>query len=87
MVVDLWLRRRTATSTRRRPAVVRQADRSLADMPRWLARAKALPDIRWEKVARVRQALDAGGYDLDARLQDMLGHLSEDLAACNRNQL
>jgi hypothetical protein len=56
-------------------------------MPRWLARAKALPDIRWEKVARVRQALDAGGYDLDARLQDMLGHLSEDLAACNRNQL
>jgi len=86
MVVDLWLRRRTATSTRRRPAAARRADRPLADMPGWLAKAKALPDIRREKVARIRQALDAGCYDLEARLQDMLGNLSEDLVACNRNQ-
>jgi hypothetical protein len=56
-------------------------------MPRWLAKAKALPDVRWEKVARIRQALDADCYDLEARLQDMLGNLSEDLASRSRNQL
>jgi len=85
MAVDLWLRRRTATSTRRRPAAARRTARSLADMPRLLARAKALPDIRWEKVAQIRQALDAGCYELEDRLQAILGNLSAALAARNRD--
>jgi len=82
MVVDLWLRRAATTSTRRRrPAAGRRSDRSPADKPGWLA--KAPPDIRREKVARIREALDAGRYDLDARLQDMLGELAAGLAAAN----
>ena len=82
MVVDLWQRRAATTSTRRRrPATGRRSDRSPADVPGRLA--KAPPDIRREKVARIREALDAGRYDLDARLQDMLGELAAGLAAAN----
>jgi anti-sigma28 factor (negative regulator of flagellin synthesis) len=45
--------------------------------------ARTLPEVRREKVARIREALDAGRYDLDARLQDMLGELAAGLAAAN----
>ena len=82
MVVDLWLRRAATTSTRRRrPVSVSRSDRLLADMPGRPART--LPEVRREKVARIREALDAGRYDLDARLQDMLGELAAGLAAAN----
>ena len=81
MVADLWLKRAAATSTRRRPAPGRRSDRSRADVPG--CQAKALADIRREKVTRIREALDAGRYDLDARLQDMLGELAAGLAAAN----
>jgi hypothetical protein len=82
MVEDLRLRRRTVTSTRRRrPASGSRSDRSPADTPD--RPAKALPDIRRQKVTRIREALDAGCYDADARLQDMLGELSTRLAAAN----
>ncbi len=85
MAVDLWLRRAATTSTRRRrPAAGRRSDRAPADMPG--RPAKDPPDIRQEKVAQIRQALDAGCYDLDARLHEMLNDLAAGLAAPSRNR-
>jgi len=81
MPFDPLLRKRAKISvTRRRPAVTSRADRALADLPRWIERAKALPDIRWAKVAAIREALANGRYDVDTRCQDMLDHPPDELA-------
>ncbi|HSW45093.1 MAG TPA: flagellar biosynthesis anti-sigma factor FlgM [Phycisphaerae bacterium] len=53
-------------------------------MPDWVEAAKALPDVRWDKVARIREALDAGSYDVDARLNDLLADLPDELALLRR---
>lgn len=81
MPLDLLLRKRAAISaTRRRPAGGRQSDRTMADLPRWIEKAQALPDIRWDKVAAIRKAITTGQYDVDTRCMDMLDHPPEELA-------
>ena len=81
MPVDPLLRKRAAISaTRRRPTAVTPTDRTLADLPRWVEKVEALPDIRWDKVAAIREALVAGQYDVDTRCQDMLDHPPDGLA-------
>jgi len=81
MPLDPLIHQRAVISaTRRRPAVTARSNRSLADMPRWIERVKALPDIRWAKVAAIREALATGQYDVDTRCQDMLDHPPDELA-------
>ena len=88
MPLDPLVRKRAAISaTRRRPAVAVRADRSLADLPRWIERVKALPDIRWAKVAAIREALATGQYDVDTRCQDMLDHPPDELAILGDRQV
>ena len=88
MPLDPLLKKRAAISaTRRRPTVVQRADRSLADLPRWIEKAKALPGIRWDKVAAIREALASGLYDVDTRCQDMLDHPPDELAALKDQQI
>jgi len=85
MSIDLLLTRRAAVSTRRRkPAVTVRRDRTAAEMPDWLEKAKTLPDIRWDKVARIREALHADRYDMEARLHDLLADLPDELAVLKR---
>jgi len=86
--LDSLFKKRVAISqTRRRPADTRRADRTLADMPRWIEKVKALPDIRWNKVAEIREALASGQYDIDTRCQDMLDHPSDELATLDNSKL
>ena len=88
MPLDPLLHKRAAVSaTRRRPTVATRADRSLADLPRWVEKTKALPDIRWAKVAAIREALAAGQYDVDTRCQDMLDHPPDELASLGDCQI
>lgn len=88
MPLDPLLRKRAVISaTRRRPAVAKHTDRSLADLPRWIEKAKALPDIRWTKVAEIREALASGQYDVDTRCLDMLDHPPDELAILKDFQL
>lgn len=85
MSLDLLLRRRAVATTRRRgPVGPRSSRRTVAEMPDWVEAAKALPDVRWDKVARIREALDAGSYDVDARLNDLLADLPDELALLRR---
>ena len=85
MSIDLLLTQRAAVSARRRkPATTARRDRTAAEMPDWLEKAKALPDVRWDKVARIREALHAGRYDAEARLNDLLADLPDELIPLNR---
>ena len=79
--VPATTKRTTTTTTRRRPGTRQQMGRQLADLPRWLEKVKALPDIRWEKVAAIRAALESGQYDADARIEDLLERFPAELAA------
>lgn len=81
MSIDLLRHQRAVASTRRRkPTIATPRDRAPAEMPAWVQKAKNLPDIRWDKVARVREALRAGHYDVDTRLQDLMLDLPDELA-------
>jgi hypothetical protein len=39
-----------------------------AELASWVHKAKDLPDIRWDKVQAMRQAIRSDGFDLDVRL-------------------
>lgn len=86
MSIEFLLSRRAAASTRRlKPASTGRRERVPAEMQGWLEKSMALPDIRWEKVARIREALQAGQYDVDVRLSDMLADLPGTLALLGRD--
>jgi anti-sigma28 factor (negative regulator of flagellin synthesis) len=85
MSIDYLLSRRAAASTRRiKPASSVRREHVPAEMDGWVEKAKALPDIRWDKVAQLREALQAGQYDVDVRLNDMLADLPGEFALLNR---
>ncbi len=44
-----------------------------------LGKMHALPDIRVEKVAPIRQAIEAGTYDIEGKLDVAIERLLEDL--------
>ncbi len=82
MPIDLLRSQRTAVSLgRKKPTRTSRRDRAPAELPDWLEKAKNLPDIRWDKVARIREALQTGRYDVEARLHDLLADLPDELAA------
>jgi anti-sigma28 factor (negative regulator of flagellin synthesis) len=47
-----------------------------ADIDEWVEKAKNLPDLRWEKVQQIRQALASGEYDVDERMETILQNMS-----------
>jgi hypothetical protein len=75
-------------STRGRPIgpATGRAKLTRAELQYWLERAKSLPDIRWEKVEAVREAMTKNRYDIDSRLDDLLEDLPDDWAAVIRNR-
>lgn len=46
-----------------------------AELASWVGKAKDLPDIRWDRVQAMRQAIQSERFDLDVRL----AHLGEKL--------
>lgn len=62
---------------RRKPDTPRRAD--LNDLPEWIERVHALPEIRWAKVESVRRALTEGTYDVDHHLEQLANHLPDEL--------
>lgn len=80
MGLDRVGRRRTMTAKHRQaPGRLRRTDRPVPEMAAWVEQVRALPDIRWEKVAAVRAALAEGNYGLDQRLAEMTAALPDEL--------
>jgi len=48
-----------------------------ADM---VSRVHELPDVRTDKVAEIRQQIDAGTYDTDAKMEVAVGRLLDELS-------
>jgi hypothetical protein len=71
-------RRRLVFETRRRPISIPRDPAKAVDS-QWIEKAKALPDLRFEKVQALRTAIANGQYDLDARLTALLEDLPRDL--------
>lgn len=72
-------RRRTRVSKKRVPPPPPRPETTTLDAQAWVEKVKALPDLRWEKVRAVRDALAEGGYDVEARLDDLIDRLPEAL--------
>ena len=81
MPTDQLTRQRSRTTRTRLPPVAAPPDREVPELQRWVEEVKGLRDLRWEKVQAVRDALAAGKYDLDARAEELIGRLSEELPA------
>lgn len=71
------LRQRSARSQTPKPATDRPR-LSATELAEWVERAKALPDLRWEKVQAVREALRAREYDVDSRIAEACRRLGQD---------
>ena len=50
----------------------------ISHVARFLSKASELPEVRPEKVASVRAALNQGAYDVEGRLDEALDRLLED---------
>ncbi len=62
------------------PARIRANDRvELSRAAQLLSRLSELPDVREDLVARVRAEIAAGGYETDAKIEQALDQLTEDL--------
>ena len=81
MPTDQLNRERAATAGTRIPPRAPALDRGLPDLGGWADKVKALPDLRWEKIRALRDALTAGDYDLDARLSELIDRLPEEWGA------
>ncbi len=58
----------------------RPTGRSKAEVRKWVERAKALPDLRFDKVKAVREAIEAGIYDADTNLEELLARFAAELS-------
>jgi hypothetical protein len=50
-----------------------------AELADWVRKAKDLPDIRWDKVQKLRQAIQSEAFDLDERLAKLGDKLPAEL--------
>jgi anti-sigma28 factor (negative regulator of flagellin synthesis) len=50
-----------------------------AELAAWVQKAKDLPDIRWDKVKAMRQAIRSGTFDHDPRLANLGDLLPDEL--------
>lgn len=67
----------TQSQTQRNPDTVDQVQ--LSDHARWLDSLRDLP-VRTELVQRIKAEIEAGTYDIDARLDRAAGAIADDLA-------
>ncbi|MBI4581936.1 MAG: hypothetical protein HY718_19720 [Planctomycetes bacterium] len=61
-----------------RPARRQPTPVSAAELKEWVRRARDLPDIRWEKVQAMRDAIQSGSFD-EARLDRLVDLLPAEL--------
>jgi anti-sigma28 factor (negative regulator of flagellin synthesis) len=50
------------------------------DVAEWVDKVEQLPDMRWEKVQQIREALASGEYNVDERMEKILENMSNALA-------
>lgn len=72
MPTDQQTRGRAKTSASRIPPVAARPHPPAPELQPWIDKAKALPDVRWEKVQALRRALAEGEYDLDSRVNELI---------------
>lgn len=51
----------------------------LSDFARHLDRLRQLPEVRLERIARAREAIEAGAYDSERVLDETIDRLADDL--------
>jgi anti-sigma28 factor (negative regulator of flagellin synthesis) len=56
------------------------------DLEAWKERLKDIPDLRWERVLELRAAIDNGEYDVDARVNDLLSRVENDVGVLCRRE-
>lgn len=66
-----------------RPTARDDAD---SDLATWKKRLADLPDLRWDKVAAVRQAMREGRYEVGLRLDQILPELHNDVGVLCRRE-
>jgi hypothetical protein len=55
-------------------------------MHAWVERAAGLPDLRWDKVAAVREDLSRDRYEVTSRLDRILGELHNEVGVLCRRE-
>jgi anti-sigma28 factor (negative regulator of flagellin synthesis) len=65
--------------TRRKPAKLPVAKPLPGDIAQWIEKAKVLPDVRQELVARVKAEIEAGTYETPEKLEIAARRLLEEL--------
>jgi len=61
-------------------AVNSQADRvELSDHARFLDRLRQFPEVRMDRIERIRQAIDDGSYETDEKIEVAIDRLVEEL--------
>ena len=66
---------------RRSPTVARAPAATPDEMKAWVQSAKDLPDIRWDKVQAMREAIRNQTLDMDDRLANLADMLPAELMA------
>ncbi len=67
------------TAKARKPVKLSLAGKPIADLTKWIEKAKVLPDVRQELVARVKAEIEAGTYETPEKLEIAARRLLEDL--------
>lgn len=57
-----------------------------AEAELWATRLRSLPDVRWEKVMRVRRTLNLNTYETDGMLEAVLAPLANELGVLSRGE-
>lgn len=62
------------------PAEVQKPDRvEISDLARWKALLDKVPDIRFERIEKIRAEIDAGTYETPEKLQRAIERLLEEI--------
>lgn len=58
------------------------------DLASWKQRLDDLPDLRWEKIVRIREALRKEGYEVEKRINHLRELVENDVGVlCRRENL
>ena len=73
------IRRRRALALQMRRKPLPAPPPRVENIEEWVQRARDLPDVRFDKVKAIREALADGSYNVEDRIDALLGRFAEDL--------
>jgi hypothetical protein len=73
------IRRQRALTLKTRRKPLPAPPPRVENIEEWVQRARDLPDVRFDKIKAIREALADGSYNVEDRLDAMLARFSESL--------